>query len=91
MNANLQGGMIGGMPHVATLGSGSKGGGGIPFSITGTTSNPSFVPNVAGVASGVAQGAVGNVVSGTTGVAKGATGAPGALGGLLGKKKPKTK
>ena len=91
MNANLQGGMIGGMAHVATLGSGNKGGGGIPFSITGTTSNPSFVPNVAGVASGVAQGAVGNVVSGTTGVAKGATGAPGALGGLLGKKKPKTK
>jgi AsmA protein len=91
MHANLQGGMIGGMTHLATLGSASKGDGGIPFSVTGTTSNPSVVPNVAGVASGVAQGTVGNVISGTTGVAKGATGAPGALGGLLGKKKPKTK
>jgi AsmA protein len=89
MIANLQGGMVGGVTHMAALG-GSKGGG-IPFSITGTTSNPTFVPDVAGVASGVAQGAIGNVVSEKANVTKGATGATGALGGLLGKKKPKTK
>jgi AsmA protein len=84
MMADVHGGVAGGLTKVA--GVGGKGGGGIPFSIKGTTSNPSFVPDVAGVAGSVAQGALGNVVSGQTGVAKGATGA---LGGLLGKKKPK--
>jgi len=38
------------------------------------------------VAGSVAQGAMGNVVSGKTGATKDAAGA---LGGLLGKKKPK--
>ena len=84
MMADLQGGMAGGLTKVAGLG--GQRSGGIPFSIQGTTSNPSFVPDVAGVAGSVAKGALGNVVSGQTGVTKGATGA---LGGLLGKKKPK--
>jgi AsmA protein len=84
MVANLQGGVAGGLTQVAGLGS-NKGGSGIPFSITGTTSNPSFVPNVAGVAGSVAKGAIGNAISGKTEATKGA----GALGGLLGKKKPK--
>ena len=87
MVANLQGGVAGGLTQRAGLGGGT--GGGIPFSITGTTSNPSFVPSAAGVAGAVAQGAVGNALSGATGATKGATGAAGALGGLLGKKKPK--
>ena len=40
-----------------------------------------------GVAGSIAKGALGNAAAGTTGVSKGAAGAPGALGGLLGKKK----
>jgi AsmA protein len=81
MLANLQGGMAGGMQKAA-LGGSNKG---IPFSIQGTTSNPSFVPDVAGMAGSVASGMLQNAVSGKTGAAKGA----GALGGLLGKKNPK--
>jgi AsmA protein len=87
MMANLQGGVAGGLTHAAGLG-GSKGGG-IPFSITGTTSNPNFVPNMAGLAGGAAKGALQNAVSGKAAATKGATGAAGALGGLLGKKKTK--
>ena len=83
MMADLQGGIAGGLTKVA--GVGGKAGSGVPFSIKGTTSNPTFVPDVAGVAAGVAQGALGNVVSGKTGATKEAAGA---LGGLLGKKKP---
>jgi len=85
MIANLHGGMVGGVTKMAALG-GNKDSG-IPFSITGTTSNPSFVPDVAGVAGSVAKGAVGDVVSAKTGAAKGAAGAADALGGMLGKKK----
>jgi AsmA protein len=81
MVAELQGG-VGGLTQRAGLVGGK--GGGIPFSIAGTTSDPKFVPDVAGVAGSVAQGALGNVVSGKPSAAKSATGA---LGGLLGKKK----
>ena len=84
MMADLNGGMAGGLTKVAGLG--GQRSGGIPFSIQGTTSNPSFVPDVAGVAGSVAKGALGNVVSGQTSATKGATGA---LGGLLGRKKQK--
>jgi AsmA protein len=83
MTANLQGGIAGGLTQRASLGGTS---GGIPFSITGTTSNPSFVPDAAGVAGAVAKGAIGNAVAGTTGATKPAAGT---LGGLLGRKKPK--
>lgn len=57
--------------------------GGIPFTITGTTSNPVFLPNVKGMAGSMLQGATG--IPSTTGGAAGAV--QGALGGLLGKKK----
>jgi len=80
MLAKLQGGVAGGLTQRAGLGGGTSEG--IPFSIQGTTSNPSFVPDVAGVAGSVAKGALQNAVSGGT---KGV----GGLGGLLGKKKPK--
>jgi AsmA protein len=88
MMADLQGGLAGGLTRTAGLGGGGKGSG-IPFSITGTTSDPKFVPNMAGVAQGVAEGALGNAVAGTAGATKGATSVTGAVGGLLGKKKPK--
>jgi len=58
---------------------------GIPFRITGTTSNPVFIPDVAGAAGAVAKGAV----SGAVGVPGGAAsqGTSGIVGGLLGKRK----
>lgn len=87
MTAELEGGLAGGLTQRAGLGGGKSGG--IPFSITGTTSDPKFVPNMAGVAGSVAEGAVGNALAGTKGAAKGATGVTGAVGGLLGRKKPK--
>jgi len=83
MTADLQGGVAGGLTKVAGIGGGRSGG--VPFSITGTTSDPKFVPDVAGVAGSVAQGALGNAMTGK----KGANEAAGALGGLLGRKKPK--
>src|ERR1700751_4642743 len=95
MVAHVSGGALGGVSQVASLplGGGGKGnsGGGIPFRVTGTTSNPVFVPDVAGMAGGLAKGGVGAALGGGKalgGAAGGATGgATGALGGLLGKKK----
>jgi hypothetical protein len=95
MVAHVSGGALGGVSQVASLplGGGGKGnsGGGIPFRITGTTSNPVFVPDVAGMAGGLAKGGVGTALGGGKalgGAAGGAAGgATGALGGLLGKKK----
>jgi len=84
MTADLHGGVAGGLTKVAGVGGGDKSGG-VPFSISGTTSDPKFVPNMAGVAGSVAQGALGNAMTGK----KGATDATGAIGGLLGRKKPK--
>ncbi len=75
MEANLQGGMAGGLTKTAALGGTAKG---IPFSIEGTTSDPKFVPNMAGAATSVATSAIQNAVTGKAG---------GSLGGLLGGKK----
>ena len=85
MLANLHGGMAGGLAQVAGMSSGK---GGIPFSIAGTTSKPEFVPDVKGMATGMAGNALQGVLNG--GKVPGAkTGsAMDALGGLLGKKKP---
>jgi AsmA protein len=85
MLANLHGGMVGGLAQVAGMGSGK---GGIPFSIGGTTSKPEFVPDMKGMATGLA----GNALQGVLGGSKAGTGKTGdainnALGGLLGKKK----
>jgi AsmA protein len=89
MVAHLSGAM-GGVSQIATLpfGGGSKGdSGGIPFKITGTTSNPIFVPDVAGMAQGMATGGAASMLNGGKGATGAAGGAAGALGGLLGKKK----
>ena len=91
MVAHLAGGM-GAITQVAGLpfGGGGKGGsgGGIPFRVTGTTSNPVFVPDVAGMAGGLAQGGAAAALGGGKALGGGAAGgAAGALGGLLGKKK----
>src|ERR1700739_782047 len=68
MVAHVSGGALGGVSQVASLplGGGGKGnsGGGIPFRVTGTTSNPVFVPDVAGMAGGLAKGGVGTALGG---------------------------
>lgn len=89
MVANLSGGgAIGAAGTALTAftggGKSSKGGGGIPFRIIGTTSNPIFVPDVAGLAGNMVKG-IGGDAGGATGAAAGA--ATQALGGLFGKKK----
>ncbi len=63
MLADLKGGVAGGLTQVASLGSGK---GGIPFAIEGTTSNPHFIPDMKGVAGGIAQGALGDAKAGRT-------------------------
>jgi len=80
MLADLKGGAMGGLTQVASLGSGK---GGIPFAIEGTTSSPHFVPDIAGVAGGVAKSALGEVTGGKNAL----KGTPeNAIAGLLGKK-----
>lgn len=83
MMADLEGRVAEGVKERTGLGGGK--GSGIPFSVAGTTSNPSFVPDVAGMAGSVAKGALGNALAEKTG----STGATGTLGGLLGRRKPK--
>ena len=87
MLANLQGGLVGGLAQVA------GGGKGIPFSIAGTTAKPEFIPDVKGLATGLAGGALQGVLGGgKAGAGKSgdaASTAIDALGGLLGNKKKK--
>lgn len=66
---------LGALSNIASLAGGQKGGG-IPFRIQGTTSNPTFAPDFGGAASGA-----------TTGAASAPKNLGGALGGLFGKKK----
>ena len=84
MLANLSGGMVGGLSKVATAGSGK---GGVPFAIEGTSSDPKFVPEMGGVATGLATGTVKGAATGAVAVPGAAATAPTkAVGGLLGKK-----
>ena len=78
MLANLSGGVAGGLSQMAGLG-GGKGSGGIPISIGGTTSNPTFMPDM--------KGLVGNQLKSLVPTGKG-NNPLGNLGGLFGKKKP---
>lgn len=82
MSAKLAGGM-GTVTSAVTSFGGSKNSQGIPFTITGTTSSPIFLPDVKGMAGNMVKGITGNA-TGTSGAAGAATGA---LGGLFGKKK----
>jgi len=82
MNADLQGGVAGGLTQKAGLGGGG-GGNGIAFTIEGTTANPKFVPNVGNIAASAAKGALQKTVTNQTG------GVTSGLGGLLGGKKKK--
>ena len=82
MSAKLAGGM-GTVTSALTSFSSSKNSEGIPFTITGTTSNPVFLPDVKGMAGNMAKGLGGNA----TGTAGTAASAAKSLGGLFGKKK----
>jgi AsmA protein len=88
-------GALGGISQVAggaggiassLMGGGAKGnssGGGIPFKVQGTTSNPQVIPDIGGAMGNMVKGSVPGV--GNAGNPAGA--ASNALGGLLGKKK----
>lgn len=81
MNANLSGGAVGGLTQMAGMGSG--GAASIPFFIQGTTSDPKFMPDVEGMATGQLKGLVG----GAAGKNAAGNSAAGALSGIFGKKK----
>ncbi len=93
--AKLSGAVGGGITQVAggaggiassLTGGGAKGnssGGGIPFMVKGTTSNPQVIPDIGGAVGNMVKGSVPGV--GNAGNPAGA--ASNALGGLLGKKK----
>jgi AsmA protein len=75
---------LGALTSLAGLaGGGQKSGAGIPFRIQGTTSNPVFVPDLAGIAGGIA----GQAASGGKVVVPGGKDLGEALGGLFGRKK----
>ena len=78
MAANLSGGAVGGLAQMAGLG--SKSTGAIPFLIQGTTSNPSFMPDVKGMVGGQLKGLLGNQTGDQNNPLSGIT-------GLFGKKK----
>jgi AsmA protein len=72
---------IGKLAGVGLFGGGQKGNAtAIPFKIQGTTSNPVFIPDVAGIASGLGKGVLSGVPTGGQDLGK-------ELGGLFGGKK----
>jgi AsmA protein len=85
MNAALaSAGAVGGLTQMAGLGGGSKGVS-LPFSIQGTTSNPTFIPDVQGIVGSQLQNQLKSRIPGANG-----TNSPvDALTGLFGKKKKK--
>jgi len=82
MVAKLSGGNpVGAMGAGLSMVAGGGKNNGIPFTITGTTSNPVFLPDMKAMAGSMAKGAIST--PGNAGKA-----ATGALGGLFGNKKP---
>lgn len=77
MMATLSAGAMGGVTQLASFGNSKSG---VPFAIEGTTSNPRFVPDVSGLATGFAKNALGGVTGGKGGL----KGTP--LSGMLGQK-----
>ena len=83
MAANLSGGAVTGLTQIAGLG--GKGTGSLPFLIQGTTSNPSFVPDVKGMVGGMVGGQLNGLLGGAQ--AGGQNNPVDAITGLFGKKK----
>lgn len=86
MNAQLSGGgAVGGLTQMAGIGGGGKSGVGIPFAIQGTTSNPTFIPDVQGMVGSQLENQLKSRIPGSN-----TQGSPlQGLSGLLGKKKKK--
>jgi len=84
MVADVSGGAVGGLTQIAGIG-GGKGVSGVPFMIQGTTANPSFVPDLKGLAGSQLKGLLGGATSGSS-----KSNPLGGLTGLFGKKKPST-
>lgn len=80
MNAALNGAMVSGLSKMAGL---NSKGGSIPFFVTGTSSDPKFMPDVKGMLSGTLGKQLGSQVPG----GQNAQGVVNAIGGLFGKKK----
>jgi AsmA protein len=76
MKAALSGGAAGGLTQITGLG-GKEAGGGIPFFIQGTTSDPKFVPDMKGMLNSQLKSGMG-----------GGGSLVNSVGGILGKKKP---
>jgi AsmA protein len=74
---------LGAIVKLGALGGSPGGSGGIPFKIEGTTSNPLFVPDMTGIAGGLAKGAT----SGVPATGQDLSNLGKQLGGLFGKKK----
>jgi AsmA protein len=86
MSASLSGGAVGGLTQLAGIG--GKSGGGIPFFIQGTTSDPKFVPDMKGMVNSQLKGGLGGALGGLVGGKNSSGSSPAdALGGLFGKKK----
>ena len=73
---SMTSGLSSGLSSFMGGGKSSSSSNGIPFRIQGTTSDPIFIPDVAGMATGMLKGQTGNAGSGASGI----------LGGLFGKK-----
>jgi AsmA protein len=86
MTASVSGGAVGAVTQLAGIAGGK--GGGIPFFIQGTTSDPKFMPDVKGMMGSQLKGGLGGALGGLTGGKSPAGSSPAdALGGLFGKKK----
>jgi AsmA protein len=81
---------LGAISSLASFGSGQGSKGGIPFHIGGTTSDPKFMPDLAGLAGGLAGGAGSGLAGDAASAGKALAPAGGdlgkTLGGLFGKK-----
>jgi AsmA protein len=70
---------LGALAGLVSVAGGQKGGG-IPFRIQGTTSNPTFIPDLGGLATGLGKGAISTPSGAGNSLGE-------ALGGLFGRRK----
>jgi len=82
MTANFNGSVVGGLTKMAGV---SGNGATIPFSITGTASDPKFMPDMKGMLGSQLKKSLGSQIPG----GQNGQGVVDTLGGLFGKKKPK--
>jgi hypothetical protein len=82
MTANFNGSVVGGLTKMAGV---SGNGATIPFTITGTASDPKFMPDMKGMLGSQLKKSLGSQIPG----GQNGQGVVDTLGGLFGKKKPK--